>query len=318
MDVFRSFWNRRGAAPGGAATSSGRPAGCREENSSVLLQSLKANSQQQKYLDDPDKIPTYYVFQSNMVTDEDLLPGMLRNLEVDKRLTLPTRTHIRFLITATDVIHSWAVPALGIKADAIPGRLQRINTFIQREGVFYGQCSELCGALHGFMPIVIEAVSPETYAAHAKKWYKDWELVFKWQLGHSWTTRPESDNRSHIPHNCVLSSLVRAQNSYVEWEMREEGGQAREDVGAHTRQLLLKNSIQRKILRFRGDHSFCGKVANWDGVVSHGEALREGFQCLQSVASYDGMTATASHEGSTSSVESWTKRDRKRSAGNNK
>ncbi|KEP62904.1 UNVERIFIED_CONTAM: cytochrome C oxidase subunit IIb, putative [Hammondia hammondi] len=191
MDVFRSFWNRRGAAPGGAATSSGRPAGCREENSSVLLQSLKASSEQkkgetplqnvaaadyvtpQKYLDDPDKIPTYYVFQSNMVTDEDLLPGMLRNLEVDKRLTLPTRTHIRFLITATDVIHSWAVPALGIKADAIPGRLQRINTFIQREGVFYGQCSELCGALHGFMPIVIEAVSPETYAAHAKKWYKD-------------------------------------------------------------------------------------------------------------------------------------------------
>ncbi|CBZ55030.1 Cytochrome c oxidase subunit 2, related [Neospora caninum Liverpool] len=193
MDVFRSFWNRRGAASGGAATSSGRPAECRstgEEKSSVLLQSLKASSEQksgatlqnvaasdyvtpQKYLDDPDKIPTYYVFQSNMVTDEDLLPGMLRNLEVDKRLTLPTRTHIRFLITATDVIHSWAVPALGIKADAIPGRLQRINTFIQREGVFYGQCSELCGALHGFMPIVIEAVSPETYAAHAKKWYKD-------------------------------------------------------------------------------------------------------------------------------------------------
>ncbi|PFH34045.1 putative cytochrome C oxidase subunit IIb [Besnoitia besnoiti] len=194
MDVFRSFWNRRGAAaPGNKATNSGRPAECRatrDGKSSVLLQSLKDSSQQnvgaklqnvsateyvtpQKYLDDPEKIPTYYVFQSNMVTDEDLLPGMLRNLEVDKRLTLPTRTHIRFLITATDVIHSWAIPALGIKADAIPGRLQRVNTFIQREGVFYGQCSELCGALHGFMPIVIEAVSPETYAAHAKKWYKD-------------------------------------------------------------------------------------------------------------------------------------------------
>lgn len=127
----------------------------------------------QKYLDNPEKIPSYYVFQSNMVTDEDLQPGMLRNLEVDKRLTLPTRTHIRFLITATDVIHAWSIPALGIKADAIPGRLQRIQTFIQREGVFYGQCSELCGALHGFMPVVIEAVSPETYAAHAKKWYKD-------------------------------------------------------------------------------------------------------------------------------------------------
>lgn len=126
-----------------------------------------------KYLESPEKIPSYYVFQSNMVTDEDLKPGMLRNLEVDKRLTLPTRTHIRFLITATDVLHSWAVPALGIKADAIPGRLQRVSTFIQREGVYYGQCSELCGSLHGFMPIVVEAVSPETYAAHAKKWYRD-------------------------------------------------------------------------------------------------------------------------------------------------
>ncbi|KAK2195751.1 bifunctional Cytochrome c oxidase subunit II-like C-terminal/Cupredoxin/Cytochrome c-quinol oxidase subunit II/Copper centre Cu(A) [Babesia duncani] len=126
-----------------------------------------------KYLKNPDAIPKYYAFQSNMVTDEDLLPGMLRQLEVDKRLTLPTRTHIRFLITATDVIHSWAVPSLGIKADAVPGRLHRVNTFILREGVYYGQCSEMCGTLHGFMPIVVEAVAPETYAAHAKKYYRD-------------------------------------------------------------------------------------------------------------------------------------------------
>lgn len=127
----------------------------------------------ERYLKAPETIPTYYVFQSNMVSDEDLQPGMLRNLDVDRRLTLPTRTHIKLLVTATDVIHSWAVPALGIKADAIPGRLQKINLFIQREGVFYGQCSELCGALHGFMPIVVEAVSPQTYAAHAKKWYRE-------------------------------------------------------------------------------------------------------------------------------------------------
>ncbi|CTQ41283.1 cytochrome c oxidase subunit II [Babesia microti strain RI] len=126
-----------------------------------------------KYLQNPELIPKYYSFQSNMITDEDLQPGMLRNLEVDKRLTLPTRTHIRFLITATDVIHSWAVPSLGIKADAVPGRLHRVTTFIQREGVFYGQCSEMCGTLHGFMPIVIEAVSPQVYAAHAKKYYVD-------------------------------------------------------------------------------------------------------------------------------------------------
>jgi len=126
----------------------------------------------QKYLDGAE-IPQWYSFQSNMVTDDDLVPGMLRNLEVDKRLTVPTRTHLRFLVTSSDVIHSFSIPSLGVKIDAIPGRLNKIHVFIQREGVFYGQCSELCGALHGFMPIVIEAVSPEVYAAHAKKWYKD-------------------------------------------------------------------------------------------------------------------------------------------------
>jgi len=126
----------------------------------------------EKYLDGAE-IPTYYQFQSNLVTDDDLKPGMLRQIEVDKRLTLPTRTHIRFLCTAADVIHSWALPCIGIKMDCIPGRLNKTHTFIQREGVFYGQCSELCGALHGFMPMVVEAVSPEAYAAHAKKWYKD-------------------------------------------------------------------------------------------------------------------------------------------------
>merc|ERR1712026_169193 len=98
----------------------------------------------EKYLDGAE-IPTFYQFQSNLVADEDLKPGMVRNLEVDKRLTLPTRTHIRFLVTGQDVLHCWSVPALGVKTDATPGRLNRISTFIQREGVFYGQCSELCG-----------------------------------------------------------------------------------------------------------------------------------------------------------------------------
>ena len=97
----------------------------------------------------------------------------MRQLEVDKRLTVPTRTHIRFLVTAQDVLHSFSVPSLGLKTDATPGRINRINTFIQREGVYYGQYSELCGALHGFMPVVVEAVSPEVYAAHARKWYKE-------------------------------------------------------------------------------------------------------------------------------------------------
>ncbi|XP_022592439.2 cytochrome c oxidase subunit 2 [Cyclospora cayetanensis] len=182
-------FSREAMKPSGVAFRSGAaPALCRSITGPVPsaspsrpsgqdtpLQNVSASDYPtpEKYLKNPDLIPTYYSFQSNMVSDEDLAPGMLRNLEVDRRLTLPTRTHIRFLVTATDVIHSWAVPALGIKADAIPGRLQKVNTFIQREGVFYGQCSELCGALHGFMPIVVEAVSPETYAAHAKKWYKE-------------------------------------------------------------------------------------------------------------------------------------------------
>merc|ERR1712182_73671 len=139
-----------------------------------LIQNVKAEdyATPEKYLDGAP-IPTYYQFQSNLVADEDLKPGMIRQLEVDKRLTVPTRTHIRFLVTSFDVIHSWAIPSLGLKTDATPGRLNKMHCFIQREGVFYGQCSELCGALHGYMPIVVEAVSPETYAAHAKKYYQN-------------------------------------------------------------------------------------------------------------------------------------------------
>merc|ERR1719336_2578058 len=133
------------------------------------LQDVKAEdyATPEKYLEGAE-IPTFYQFQSNLVADEDLKPGMVRNLEVDKRLTLPTRTHIRFLVTAQDVLHCFSCPSLGIKIDATPGRICRAYMFIQREGVFYGQCSELCGTLHGFMPIVVEAVSPETYAAHAR------------------------------------------------------------------------------------------------------------------------------------------------------
>jgi cytochrome c oxidase subunit 2 len=69
-------------------------------------------------------------------------------------------TEIRFLISAADVLHSWTIPALGIKADAIPGRLNQLNILINRPGVFYGQCSEICGANHRFIPITLEAVKP--------------------------------------------------------------------------------------------------------------------------------------------------------------
>jgi len=100
-----------------------------------------------------------------MVPEADLEEGQFRLLEVDNRVVLPVDTHVRFILTGSDVIHSFAVPALGLKLDAIPGRLNQTSTFINREGLFYGQCSEICGVNHGFMPIVVEAVSLEKYMA---------------------------------------------------------------------------------------------------------------------------------------------------------
>ena len=103
------------------------------------------------------------VFDSYMIPEDDLELGQLRLLEVDNRVVLPVNTHIRIIITAADVLHSWAVPALGIKCDAVPGRLNQTSLFLKREGVFYGQCSEICGANHGFMPIVVEGVQLNDY-----------------------------------------------------------------------------------------------------------------------------------------------------------
>lgn len=97
-------------------------------------------------------------FDSYMIPENELPFGGLRLLEVDNRLVLPVNTHIRLMVTSVDVIHSWAVPSLGIKVDGIPGRLNQTALYIKRPGVFYGQCSELCGVNHGFMPIVVEAV----------------------------------------------------------------------------------------------------------------------------------------------------------------
>ena len=98
-------------------------------------------------------------FDSYLVPESDLEDGALRMLEVDNRVILPELTHVRFIITSGDVIHSFSCSALGIKCDAYPGRLNQVSVFVNREGVFYGQCSEICGVWHGFMPIVVEAVS---------------------------------------------------------------------------------------------------------------------------------------------------------------
>nr|VFU78606.1 cytochrome c oxydase subunit 2 [Proasellus margalefi] len=97
-------------------------------------------------------------FDSYMTPTADLTMGDFRLLEVDNRVSLPQSFQIRLLVTASDVIHSWTVPSLGVKADAVPGRLNQLSFIMKRPGVFYGQCSEICGANHSFMPIVIESV----------------------------------------------------------------------------------------------------------------------------------------------------------------
>nr|YP_448845.1 cytochrome c oxidase subunit II [Indotestudo forstenii]AAY62462.1 cytochrome c oxidase subunit II [Indotestudo forstenii] len=97
-------------------------------------------------------------FDSYMIPTQNLPNGYLRLLEVDHRMMMPMESPIRMLISAEDVLHSWAVPSLGMKADAIPGRLNQSTFIITYPGMFYGQCSEICGANHSFMPIVVESV----------------------------------------------------------------------------------------------------------------------------------------------------------------
>nr|QXI83500.1 cytochrome c oxidase subunit II [Neomyia cornicina] len=97
-------------------------------------------------------------FDSYMIPSNELPTDGFRLLDVDNRVILPMNSQIRILVTAADVIHSWTVPALGVKIDGTPGRLNQINFLIKRPGLFYGQCSEICGANHSFMPIVIESI----------------------------------------------------------------------------------------------------------------------------------------------------------------
>nr|YP_010049487.1 cytochrome c oxidase subunit II [Yuukianura szeptyckii]QPL15822.1 cytochrome oxidase subunit 2 [Yuukianura szeptyckii] len=87
----------------------------------------------------------------------------LRLLDVDNRLIIPFNTQIRTLVSATDVLHSWTIPSLGVKTDAIPGRLNQLNFLVNRPGLFFGQCSEICGANHSFMPITLESVNSYTF-----------------------------------------------------------------------------------------------------------------------------------------------------------
>jgi len=124
-------------------------------------------------------------FEALLVPEDELRPGQLRLLETDNRVVLPINTKVRLLFTADDVLHAWAVPAFGIKIDAVPGRTNEAWVEVTREGVYYGQCSELCGVNHGFMPIAVEAVSKERFAA----WLAEAKVKFarevapaRWQI----------------------------------------------------------------------------------------------------------------------------------------
>jgi len=103
-----------------------------------------------------------YRFDSYIVYDKNNAP-LYHSLDVDNRLVLPTLTNIIFLVTSADVLHSWTVPSLGIKTDAIPGRLNYLSTITSFSGVYYGQCSEICGSNHSYMPIVLEFIPTKRY-----------------------------------------------------------------------------------------------------------------------------------------------------------
>nr|YP_010727936.1 cytochrome c oxidase subunit II [Bothrogonia tibetana]WDZ68117.1 cytochrome c oxidase subunit II [Bothrogonia tibetana] len=108
-------------------------------------------------------------FDSYMKPTTDLIKNEFRLLDTDNRIVIPFNTNTRILVTSTDVIHSWTIPSLGVKIDASPGRINQGNLMINRSGLFFGQCSEICGANHSFMPIVMESINMKTFYEWIKK-----------------------------------------------------------------------------------------------------------------------------------------------------
>lgn len=112
-----------------------------------------------------------FIVESYMIPTKDLSLGRLRLLDVEQEVTgknlphIPIKVPVRLLITSADILHSWSVPSLGVKVDACPGRLSQVILFIDRRGTFYGQCSEICGVKHGYMPIVVKGVPEAEFKA---------------------------------------------------------------------------------------------------------------------------------------------------------
>lgn len=112
-------------------------------------------------------------YDSYMIQEDSLKKGELRLLEADNEVIVPVGTNVRILVTAADVLHSWAVPSLGIKIDGVPGRLNQTPLFIKRRGLYYGQCSEICGENHGFMPIVVYAITFTRYLKEINRFMQE-------------------------------------------------------------------------------------------------------------------------------------------------
>ena len=110
-----------------------------------------------------------FYFESYMVQDADLQEGDLRLLTVDNPLVIPANKNIQILITAGDVLHSWAVPSMGLKTDAVPGRLNETWVNVKEPGIYRGQCSEICGTGHGFMPVVVKVLPESEFIAWANE-----------------------------------------------------------------------------------------------------------------------------------------------------
>ena len=108
-------------------------------------------------------------FDAYIIPSAELDNSQFRLLDVDNRTAIPINSQIRALITAADVLHAWTVTSIGVKADAVTGRLNQVNFYSSRPGLFFGQCSEICGANHRFIPIVIERISPKSFI----KWIKN-------------------------------------------------------------------------------------------------------------------------------------------------